>query len=64
MAGARTALISDATPPLGAPHGRYEMAGVPIERAADGAAHTRDGRRRVMRRGRWQDQQPESGTRR
>ena len=43
-AGARTVLITDATPLAAAPPGDYEMAGVAIERGADGAAHTRDGR--------------------
>lgn len=43
-AGARTVLVTDATPAAGAPAGRYAMAGVPIERGADGAAHTPDGR--------------------
>lgn len=39
-AGARVALVSDATPAAGAPAGRYAMAGVPI----DGAGRTADGR--------------------
>jgi N-acetylglucosamine-6-phosphate deacetylase len=43
-AGARTVLITDATPLAAALPGDCEMAGVPIERGADGAAHTRDGR--------------------
>ncbi|MGA2319426.1 MAG: N-acetylglucosamine-6-phosphate deacetylase [Solirubrobacteraceae bacterium] len=42
--GARAVLISDATPAAGAPPGRYETAGVPIERGADGSARTADGR--------------------
>lgn len=43
-AGERTVLVSDATPATAAPPGRHEMAGVRIERAADGAARTADGR--------------------
>ena len=43
-AGPRTVLVTDATPAAAAPLGDYEMAGVAIERGADGAAHTRDGR--------------------
>jgi N-acetylglucosamine-6-phosphate deacetylase len=43
-AGPRTVLITDATPAAAAPLGYYEMAGVAIERGADGAAHTDDGR--------------------
>jgi N-acetylglucosamine-6-phosphate deacetylase len=43
-AGPRTVLITDSTPAAAAPLGDYEMAGVPIERGPDGAAHTHDGR--------------------
>ena len=43
-AGGRTVLVSDASPLAGAPGDDAEMAGVPIERGADGAAHTADGR--------------------
>jgi N-acetylglucosamine-6-phosphate deacetylase len=43
-AGERVVLVTDATPAAGSSGGRYEMAGVPIERRADGAAHTADGR--------------------
>jgi N-acetylglucosamine-6-phosphate deacetylase len=42
-AGSRATLVTDATPAAVAPAGRYQMAGVPIERA-DGAARTHDGR--------------------
>jgi N-acetylglucosamine-6-phosphate deacetylase len=43
-AGARTVLVTDATPLADAAAGvRREMAGVPIVRGADGAAHTPDG---------------------
>jgi N-acetylglucosamine-6-phosphate deacetylase len=41
--GARTVLVTDATPAAAAPGGRYEMAGVTIELGADGAAHRLDG---------------------
>ena len=41
--GARAVLVTDATPAAGAPAGRYEMAGVAIERGADGSARTLDG---------------------
>jgi N-acetylglucosamine-6-phosphate deacetylase len=43
-AGARVVLVSDATPAAGAAAGRFEMAGVTIERRGDGAALTPEGR--------------------
>jgi N-acetylglucosamine-6-phosphate deacetylase len=43
-AGARTVLVTDATPAAGAPQGSYEMAGAAIAREADGPARTEDGR--------------------
>lgn len=43
-AGERVVLVSDATPAAGAPAGRFQMAGVTIERRVDGAALTPDGR--------------------
>jgi N-acetylglucosamine-6-phosphate deacetylase len=43
-AGDRAVLVSDASPAAGAEPGRYEMAGVAIERGSDGAVRTDDGR--------------------
>jgi N-acetylglucosamine-6-phosphate deacetylase len=43
-AGRRAVLVTDATPATGGPPGRWAMGGVTIERGADGAAHTTDGR--------------------
>jgi N-acetylglucosamine-6-phosphate deacetylase len=40
----RVALVSDSTPAAGAPAGNYQMAGVTVERGADGAVRTADGR--------------------
>jgi len=40
--GPRAVLVTDATPPAGAPPGRYRMAGIPVE-LRDGAARTDQG---------------------
>jgi N-acetylglucosamine-6-phosphate deacetylase len=43
-AGTRIVLVTDSTPAAASPPGSFEMAGVAIERVADGPARTRDGR--------------------
>jgi N-acetylglucosamine-6-phosphate deacetylase len=43
-AASRLVLVTDSTPAAASPAGRYEMAGVAIESAADGPAFTVDGR--------------------
>lgn len=44
LAGPRTLLVTDATPAAAAGAGRFEMGGVTIESAPEGAARTLDGR--------------------